>query len=113
MRTFSCKNWIFRRAKRARRADFRMRRRACGSGFDRVRITKGDTRHDQPNTRSARALSIRIVCKGSNVMPLYRFRLTGEDQDRPFELPDDDAAWAHLVAPCKEMLTGMDENLPR
>lgn len=45
-------------------------------------------------------------------MPLYRFRLTGEDQERPFELPDDDAAWAHLVASCKKMLAEMDEHLP-
>ncbi|WP_404977767.1 DUF6894 family protein [Ancylobacter sp. 3268] len=49
---------------------------------------------------------------GSTTMPLYRFRLTGQDQENPVELPDDDAAWAQVWALCGEILTGVNANLP-
>ncbi|ADH88110.1 conserved hypothetical protein [Ancylobacter novellus DSM 506] len=45
-------------------------------------------------------------------MPLYRFRLTGQDQETPVDLPDDDAAWAQVRALCGEILTDVNANLP-
>lgn len=45
-------------------------------------------------------------------MPLYRFRLTGEDQETPIELPDDDAAWSHLLALCHDILAVANDRLP-
>jgi hypothetical protein len=45
-------------------------------------------------------------------MPLYRFRLTGEDQETPVELADDDAAWAHLLVLSNDVLTRVSERLP-
>lgn len=37
-------------------------------------------------------------------MSTYRFRRTGEDNDAPLELANDDAAWATLVRLCFDEL---------
>lgn len=43
-------------------------------------------------------------------MPLYRFRLTGQDQEKPVELPDDEAAWALILTACNEALAELSEH---